>query len=204
MDEKKEIKRAIAGDDRAFEALVVRYQTAVYNLCLRMTGNPDDAADVTQEAFLKAWRSLSGFQFESAFSTWLYRLTSNACLDFLRAKKRHAAVSLTTDDDEAQIMDIADPTPTPENMILSQEDNQTVAAAMAALEPEHRQILTLRVIQELSYSEIAQILGLKEGTVKSRIARARDNLRKKLLQSGNKAKTKSSNSQKGGRGNALQ
>lgn len=204
MEEKSEIKRAMAGNEQAFEALVLRYQTPVYNLCLRMTGNPDDAADVAQEAFLKAWRNLSSFQFESAFSTWLYRLTSNACLDFLRAKKRHATVSLTAEDDEAQIMDVADPAPTPESTLLAQEESRAVAAAMAALEPEHRQILTLRVIQDLSYGEIAQILGIKEGTVKSRIARARENLRKKLLQSGNKNKTNTSNSQKGGRGNALQ
>lgn len=203
IDENKQIKKAAAGNEEAFEALVLAYQTPVYNLCLRMTGNPDDAADVAQEAFLKAWRNLSSFQFESAFSTWLYRLTSNACLDFLRSKKRRAAVSLTADDDEAQMLDVPDPAPTPENLLLAQENSRAVAEAVSALEPEHRQVITLRVIQELSYAEIAEILGVKEGTVKSRLARAREHLRKKLLQTGNKEKTTSSNKQKGGRASAL-
>ncbi|MBQ1590076.1 MAG: sigma-70 family RNA polymerase sigma factor, partial [Oscillospiraceae bacterium] len=90
MDEREIIQKVLDGDNDAFGLLVEKYQTKVYNLALRMSGNEDDAFDLSQEAFLRAWRNLGSFQFESAFSTWLFRLTSNVCLDFLRARKRKA------------------------------------------------------------------------------------------------------------------
>lgn len=204
IDEKKLLKKAAAGSAEAFEQLVLTYQTPIYNLCLRMTGNPEDAADMTQESFLKAWRSLEGFHFESAFSTWLYRLASNTCLDFLRSVKRRKQFSLTMEDadGETQLLDLPDPAPTPEASLLSAEESALLAAAMRQLDPEQQRILTLRVVNDLSYTEIAAVLDIKEGTVKSRLARARENLRKKLLQSGNKTESKSSNThiRKGGRG----
>lgn len=195
IDEKKLLKKAAAGSAEAFEQLVLTYQTPIYNLCLRMTGNPEDAADMTQESFLKAWRSLEGFHFESAFSTWLYRLASNTCLDFLRSVKRRKQFSLTIEDadGETQLLDLPDPAPTPEASLLSAEESALLAAAMRQLDPEQQRILTLRVVNDLSYTEIAAVLDIKEGTVKSRLARARENLRKKLLQSGNKTESKSSN-----------
>lgn len=205
IEEKKWLKKAAAGDAAAFEQLVIKYQSSIFNLCLRITGNAEDAADMTQESFLKAWRNLESFHFESAFSTWLYRLASNTCLDFLRSVKRRKQVSLTVEDDdgETQLLDVPDPAPTPEAALLSQEEHELLAAAMQRLDPEQRRILTLRVVNGLSYTEIAAVLEVKEGTVKSRLARARENLRKKLLQSGNKADAKASNRQerKGGRGN---
>lgn len=207
IDEKKLLKKAAAGSAEAFEQLVLTYQTPIYNLCLRMTGNPEDAADMTQESFLKAWRSLEGFHFESAFSTWLYRLASNTCLDFLRSVKRRKQFSLTMEDadGETQLLDLPDPAPTPEASLLSAEESALLAAAMRQLDPEQQRILTLRVVNDLSYTEIAAVLDIKEGTVKSRLARARENLRKKLLQSGNKAESKSSNThiRKGGRGHEV-
>ena len=102
MDDRAVIEQVLAGDNDAFGILVERYQTKIYNLALRMCGNEDDAFDLAQESFLRAWRNLGSFQFESAFSTWLFRLCSNICLDFLRAKKRRAAVSLTMTDDEGE------------------------------------------------------------------------------------------------------
>ena len=207
IDEKKLLKKAAAGSAEAFEQLVLTYQTPIYNLCLRMTGNPEDAADMTQESFLKAWRSLEGFHFESAFSTWLYRLASNTCLDFLRSVKRRKQFSLTMEDadGETQLLDLPDPAPTPEASLLSAEESALLAAAMRQLDPEQQRILTLRVVNDLSYTEIAAVLDIKEGTVKSRLARARENLRKKLLQLGNKTESKSSNThiRKGGRGHEL-
>lgn len=207
IDEKKLLKKAAAGSAEAFEQLVLTYQTPIYNLCLRMTGNPEDAADMTQESFLKAWRSLEGFHFESAFSTWLYRLASNTCLDFLRSVKRRKQFSLTMEDadGETQLLDLTDPAPTPEASLLSAEESALLGAAMRQLDPEQQRILTLRVVNDLSYTEIAAVLDIKEGTVKSRLARARENLRKKLLQSGNKAESKSSNThiRKGGRGHEV-
>lgn len=207
IDEKKLLKKAAAGSAEAFEQLLLTYQTPIYNLCLRMTGNPEDAADMTQESFLKAWRSLEGFHFESAFSTWLYRLASNTCLDFLRSVKRRKQFSLTMEDadGETQLLDLPDPAPTPEASLLSAEESALLAAAMRQLDPEQQRILTLRVVNDLSYAEIAAVLDIKEGTVKSRLARARENLRKKLLQSGNKTESKSSNThiRKGGRGHEV-
>lgn len=205
IDEKKIIKRAAEGDPDAFEQLVRGYQTPIYNLCLRMTGNPEDAADLSQDSFLKAWRNLDSFQFESSFSTWLYRLASNTCLDHLRSIKRHPQVSLTVEDSdgETQTMDFPDAAPTPEEAAITKEDNERLAQAMQELDEQQRQILTLRVINDLSYAEIAEILNTKEGTVKSRLSRTRDALRKKLLQSGNNPASPASKKQEGGCGHEL-
>lgn len=200
IDELKCIKKAANGDTDAFETLVVRYQGQVYNLCLRMTGSSDDASDMTQEAFLKVWRHLDSFHFDSSFSTWLYRLASNCCLDFLRSQKRHPTVSLTVenDDEEEQILDVTDTAPTPEEHAISVEEKEQLRLAMLQLDEEQRQILTLRVVNDLSYTEIAEILDVKEGTVKSRLSRARENLRKKLLEIGNNSSPSTSKKQRGG------
>ena len=207
IEEKRIIKKAVAGSAEAFEQLVLQYQNPSYNLCLRITGNPEDAADMTQESFLKAWRNLESFHFEAAFSTWLYRLASNTCLDFLRSAKRRRELSLTVEDEsgESQLLDLPDPAPTPEASLLTNEENARLGAAMEQLDPEQRRILTLRVVNDLSYTEIAAVLNIKEGTVKSRLARARESLRKKLLQTGNKPESNPSNQQKrkGGRSREL-
>ena len=194
IDEKAIIEQVRAGDNEAFGLLVEEYQDRVYNLALRMSGNADDAFDLAQEAFFRAWRGLSGFQFESAFSTWLFRLTSNVCLDWLRAKKRRPTVSLTTLDDEGEEvqMEIRDPGKGPEELLLAAEDRKALAKALNELPVEYREILTLRAINDLSYEEISRILNLREGTVKSRLSRARLALRNKLLQNGNKTESASS------------
>ena len=159
-----------------------------------MSGNEDDAFDLAQESFVRAWRNLGGFQFESSFSTWLFRLTSNICLDFLRARKRRAAVSLTMTDDEDEETQLAVPDPgkTPEEAVIAAEDRALLTRALNELPADQRQILTLRAIDDLSYAEIAEILQLQEGTVKSRLSRARAALRNKLLQIGNKSVSTSS------------
>ena len=194
MDEKAIIERVLAGDNDAFGELVEAYQDRVYNLALRMCGNADDAFDLAQESFFRAWRGLSGFQFESAFSTWLFRLSTNVCLDWLRAKRRRPTVSLTTvdDEDEEVQMELPDPGKSPEELLLAAEDRKILARAMNELPVEYRQILTLRAIDDLSYAEIAEILKLREGTVKSRLSRARNALRNKLLQNGNKSESEAS------------
>ena len=195
MDEREIIQKVLDGDNDAFGLLVEKYQTKVYNLALRMSGNEDDAFDLSQEAFLRAWRSLGSFHFESSFSTWLFRLTSNICLDFLRAKKRKAAVSLTVTDDEdgeEVQLDVVDPDKTPEEAVIAAEDRQLLIRALNELPAVQRQILTMRAIDDLSYTQIAEILQIEEGTVKSRLSRARTALRNKLLQIGNKTNTHSS------------
>lgn len=190
-DEKILIGRVLEGDHEAFAELVKRHETQVYNLCLRMSGNSEDARDLSQEAFLKAWRGLRFYQFESAFSTWLYRLTSNVCIDFLRSRKRRPSVSLTVDEEEPVEMEVEDSSPTPEEQVLHREQQYAVAKAMEQLEEEFRQVLTLRVIHDLPYEEIAEIMDMKVGTVKSRLARARMKL-KKLLEDGNILETQTS------------
>ena len=199
IDEKELIERILDGDQDAFAALVEAYRKSVYNLCLRMVSNPTDAEDLAQEAFLKVWRGLRFYKFESSFSTWLYRLTGNVCIDFIRKKKRKSAVSLTAPDAEEGIeLEISDTDPGPEEQLLHREDHRAIAEAMAQLEEDDRMILTLRVVEELSYEQIGQIMDLKEGTVKSRLARARTKLRKILLQNGNILGNISSNSLKRG------
>lgn len=185
-EEKALIGRILSGDQEAFAILVEQHQKQVYNLCLRMVSNPTDAEDLAQEAFVKAWKGLRFYKFESSFSTWLYRLTSNVCIDFLRRQKRRTALSLTSSEaDDAMELDLPDPRPGPEELVIHREDQNTVANAMAQLDEEHRLVLTLRVIEALSYEQISEVLGIKAGTVKSRLARARNRLRNILLQNGN-------------------
>lgn len=180
MDEQKFISLAQKGDQSAFEALVTRYEKQVYHQALRLLANPEDAADVTQEVFLKVWRSLPAFQGDSSFATWLYRLTDNAAIDLLRReKKRRGDASL--DDEEYQWdSTLADPDSSPEKKLERQELRRSVAEGLKKLSEEHRRVLVLREINGLSYEEIAGILDLTAGTVKSRIARARTALAKLL------------------------
>lgn len=120
IDEKHMIRLAADGDMAAFEQLVTTHQPAIYRLALRMTGNPEDAADMTQEAFLRAWRGLGSFQADSSLSTWLFRLTSNVCIDFLRAARRHLVVPISglDADGEEYTLDAPDPAKLPEEELL--------------------------------------------------------------------------------------
>lgn len=188
MTEQELVTRAKGGDTEAFAQLVEANQNRIYSLALRMVGNPEDATDLAQDAFLSAWRGLERFQGEAAFSTWLYRLTSNACIDFLRKEKRKrpAGGILSLDDtEEGATLDLPDYEADPHRQLERSEVRQSIAQGLSALSPEHRRVLTLREVAGLSYAEIARILGLEEGTVKSRISRARLALRKKLVESGN-------------------
>lgn len=186
-EERALICRAKAGDEAAFAALMEREQSRIYNLILRQTRDPEDAADLTQEAFLNAWRGLKGFQEESSFATWLYRLAYNLCIDHARRNKRRSErlTSVPLEDEEGRAPAIPDQRPGPHEEAERQELRELLRAGLQALSEEHRQVLTLRELEGFSYGEIARILGLEEGTVKSRIARARLALRKYLVATGN-------------------
>lgn len=186
MTEQELVHSAQKGDTSAFGQLVEAHQSKIYSLCYRMTGNAEDAADLTQEVFLSAWRSLSRFQEQSSFGTWVYRMATNASIDFLRREKRRQVLSMTMEEDsEERQAQVPDERYSPHRLLEQKEARQAVADALAALSPEHRQALVLREMEGLSYQEIGQLLDLEEGTVKSRIARARLALRDFLIKSGN-------------------
>lgn len=181
------IARIVAGETELFEQLVRKHQTRVYNLALRMVSEPADAEDCAQEAFIKAFRALPGFRGESSFSSWLYRLTSNVCLDFLRARRRRAETGLTVsgDDGDEQPLQLADPADGPAELAEKEELRRRVRAALARLPDDFRQVLLLRELGGLSYDEIGRETGLEAGTVKSRIFRARRKLADILRADGN-------------------
>ena len=187
MTEQELVARARGGDQDAFEQLVVDNQNKVYSLALRMTGDREEAADLAQEAFLKAWQGLPSFQGDSSFATWVYRLATNVCIDCLRRKKRRWEVesALSLDDEEAAWAEPADLEQDPQRQLERSEVSRAVARGLEALPDHHRQVLVMRELSGLSYQEIGQALGLDMGTVKSRIARSRLALRKILMKDGN-------------------
>ena len=194
------VRKVLGGNANAFETLVLEYEKNVYNIALRMTGNSEDAADMTQEAFIKAYNSLQAFRGDSKFSVWLYRIVSNVCLDFLRSKNRRPTVSLSVEDDDGEDtqLDVADESQSPELLLDRKLTRDSVRRGLDSLPPDYRQILLLREMQGLSYDEIAQALGLEVGTVKSRIFRARKKLCTFLIDDGNISDFSSSGKMKGG------
>ena len=186
-EERDIIKRVLSGETQVCETLVLANQRNIYNLCFRMTRNPEDANDLAQDAFLKAYQNLAGFKGDSSFSLWIYRLTSNLCIDFLRKEKRRTKSSLTYLDDagETQELEIVDERFTPERALEKTEAIEQLQKGLDTLTAEHREILLMREIDGLSYDEIAEVLNISSGTVKSRIARARQNLTKLLLEERN-------------------
>ncbi|MDY3079629.1 MAG: sigma-70 family RNA polymerase sigma factor [Oscillospiraceae bacterium] len=180
------IRSVLDGNINDFEQLVTAYEKNVYNLALRMVGDPDDAADITQETFIKAYRALGSFRGDSKFSSWIYRIASNVCLDFLRSRSRRAQVPLSfeNEDEEGEI-ELPDMSQNPEKVLMKKLSMEAVRRGMEKLPPKQRQILVLRELCGLSYAELAQTLSVEEGTVKSRIFRARKRLCAILLGDGN-------------------
>ena len=162
-----DLVRARAGDTAAFAALVRRHQDRVFGFILRMLDARDEAMELTQDVFVKAWQALPGWRPEARFSTWLLQIARNAALDQLR---RRRVVQVAPLDDG---MDVADTAPGPEARYASRQRQALLENALQQIAAEHREILLLREIEDLSYAELAAVLGIAEGTVKSRLARAR-------------------------------
>ena len=181
------VERVLGGDTDAFEALVTAYQKQIYNLTLRYVSSPEDAADLTQEAFLRAFRSLSSFRGDSRFSVWMYRLTTNICIDFLRSRGRGSASSLTVEneDEEIEELDVPDERFEPQKELERRELRRAVREGLQTLSEDAQEIVILRELEGLSYAEIGERLGLEAGTVKSRLFRARKALCDYLRTSGN-------------------
>ena len=195
MTDRELVARAGAGDQEAFEQLVRDNQNRVYSLAVRLVGDREEAADLAQEAFLKAWQGLASFQGESSFSTWIYRLTTNVCIDYLRRKKRRQEVepAVSLDDEDSGWAEPADAGQDPQRKLEEAERSRALSRGLERLPEHQRQVLVMRELSGLSYQEIGVATGLDLGTVKSRIARARLALRKILLEDGNFFDSPSSN-----------
>lgn len=165
--DKEYAERAGKGDWQSFSMLVRRHQDHVYRFVLGMMGCREDALELTQEVFLRAFRALSSWRSDALFSTWLFRIAANVAIDNLRRRKLATYVSF----DECE--DFVAHTPGPEELAEAGERGRLLESALQKLPPEYREVLLLREIEEMSYSEIAQVLRIREGTVKSRISRAR-------------------------------
>jgi RNA polymerase sigma-70 factor, ECF subfamily len=188
------VRMSQQGDRSAFNQLVEQHQAGAYTLAVRMLGDSDRAADVTQDAFFSAYRAISSFR-GSSFRAWLYRIVSNTCIDHFRTQRRHPVVSLdaaldTTRNSEGTTggpylpQAMIDSTWDPEKLALQAETARQIQSALLELPPDQRLALVLCDIQGLPYDEIARVMETSLGTVKSRIARGRGHLRRILLREG--------------------
>ncbi|MBV9698776.1 MAG: sigma-70 family RNA polymerase sigma factor [Candidatus Eremiobacteraeota bacterium] len=165
------VARALRGNPDAFATLVERYDRAVYHLAYRTLQDSEEARDATQEAFFKAFRSLRTFKIGSKFSTWIFAITYHACCDRLNRRKRYAG---------SELPERADPSPGPEDQAIALDDARRLRAAVDALPEKYRTVITLFHLQGKQYEEIAEVLGLPLGTVKTHLFRAKEQLRKLL------------------------
>jgi RNA polymerase sigma factor (sigma-70 family) len=184
MDEEALIASARQGDVRAFNQLVLLYQSRTYNLAYRILNDPDAAADATQEAFVSAFKAMRKFR-GGSFKAWILRIVTNACYDQLRSKKRRPADSL--DDlpvEQDHVSYLRDPAERPDEYVQRQELNRLLQAGIQSLPEDQRLILVLSDVQGMNYQEVAEIAGVALGTVKSRLSRGRAKLRDYLIEHG--------------------
>lgn len=182
-EEKAIIERCKRGDLAAFNELVKKYEKQVYNFAYRLTGNYDDASDVAQDAFLRVYSAIGSFRGDASFSTWLFRITTNVFLDERKRARAHPRASLDDylDLEESSVTrQIEDPSPTPDAVTEEKERGQILQGAIQSLPEYQRVMVVLYHTQQKSYEEIAEILDLPIGTVKSRLNRARLALKEKL------------------------
>lgn len=180
-NESKWLEQAKAGDSEAFANIVELYLPKIFSLCLKLTGNREDAEDCAQETFIKVWTSLGDFRESSSIYTWIYRIAANTCNDYLRKKSRHPILSLEgegTESDDAPLLHIKDERPLPDEQFIENESVEQVRWLLLQIPDGMREILVLRDLQQLSYKEISKLIGVAEGTVKSRLFRARKEMMK--------------------------
>ncbi len=178
------LKKSAKGDTDAFEELAQKYQKQIFNIALRLVNSSEDAADISQEVLLKLYRALPRFRGDAAFSTWVYRITVNTARDFMRKTYRHKEYlynNWADEDDADKQVDIADYSAIPEDIYLNREVEQYLLALIENLSPKYKVVFTLREISGLGYQEIADILSISLGTVKSRLSRARKVMQDKIM-----------------------
>ncbi len=185
MKEKELIERCKKGDTEAFSDLVLKYEGKFINYAFRMLRNEDAAQDAAQEAFLRAYRKINTFNGNSAFSTWLYTILNNICLDIIRKKKRtgeenHVSINQENNEDDEYELQIEDTSAGPYESLQKKTAYEALYKALDELSEEHKEVLVMRDLNGLEYDQIAKITNTTLGTVKSRISRARLNLRKIL------------------------
>jgi RNA polymerase sigma-70 factor (ECF subfamily) len=176
------IQRAQANDRAAFNEIVLRYKSKIYNYIRRMVQSASDAEDLTQETFVRAYLSIHSFQSKASLNTWLFRIATNLCIDFRRKQKSHVSpLSLSTEDEEGEcVREIPDMGFDPQRVLLNRELGKRLEEALSSLPDKLRTALLLYDIEGLPYDEIAQIIGIPLGTVKSRIYHARLQMREAL------------------------
>lgn len=179
------VKRAVDGDQKAFAELMERYRDAIFYMLLKMVNNRDDADDLTIEAFGKAFNRIQQYQPNYAFSTWLFKIASNNCIDFLRKEKKKKMLSLDNtisggEDGDDMTYDVKDGEPDPEESFMKDQKAETMREVVEKLKPRYRELVMLRYFKEYSYEEIADELDLPLGTVKAQLFRAREFLQQLL------------------------
>ena len=176
------IRRALRGDQKSFERLRLKYHESIYNLIYRMIREKEEVEDLTQEAFIKAFTSLSSFNEEYAFSTWLYKIATNNCIDYIRRRKlqKFSIDKPVESKDSDFTFELPDSTYEPDREIIDRQRKNLLEEAINALPPKYRKVIRLRHTEEREYQEIADLLGLPLGTVKAHIFRARELLYKYL------------------------
>jgi RNA polymerase sigma-70 factor (ECF subfamily) len=176
------IARTLAGDDRAYAVLVHRHQSIVYNIACRLVGDREEAREIAQEAFLRAYTALDTFDCRRSFAPWLYRIATNLSINALKRKK-YAAISLDAPPgQDGEPLEVADNSMAPESMLIRSEFQDRLRREILALPVKFRIVIELRHFQGLSYQEIATLLGISLANVKSRLFRARQRLRERLTE----------------------
>lgn len=179
-DELELIENAQNGDVRSFEELVYRYDSKVMNLALRFLGDEDTAKDIYQEVFIRAYRGIKNFKFKSEFSTWIYRITANACLTYKSRDRSRLHVAVGTDDEQYGAVNIIDTANSPEAIIAGNELSDLIRTAVDSLSPKQKMTFILKHFEGYKIREIAEMMSCNEGTIKKYLFDATRNLRNTL------------------------